>query len=162
MIDNNNLSFSVDDFVESLLSLQKTEQKSERMELATAQKSGKFVRADVGMFRNKDDHSIWKLEKDDTGIDFIVRSDEFDVPQRSEWTATANREGSSVTLAYKKYPICCFASSEFKFKDADDFAKFLVEKASGEQKPFALAVMKTLPFEQRVALQKKFAIFREG
>lgn len=161
MIDNSDLSFSVDDFVESLLSLQKVEAEAERMELTTAEQSGKFVRADLGVFRNKDDHSIWQVERDDAGIDYIVRTDSYDVPQSSEWTASANREGDTVTLAYKSYPVRRFASAEFKFSDADDFAKFLVTKASKEEKSFATALVKTLPFEQRVGLQKKFNIFRE-
>lgn len=161
MINNDHLSFNVDDFVDSLLNLQKTSHAEPKLPLREALASGKFVRADLGVFRKSDDHSVWELKTDDAGQQFIVRTEQYDTPTQASWTASANRTGDSVTLAYKGYPVRRFAKAEFNYEDANDFAQFLVKKASSEQK-FATGVAKTLPFQERVALQKKFAIFREG
>lgn len=162
MINNDNLSFQVDDFIESLLALQKNAETEPKLPLKEALASGKFVRASVGVFRKSDDHSVWELSTDDSGMQYIVRTDAFDTPTQSDWTAAANRTGDSVTLAYKQYPIRRFAKAEFDYDDADDFAQFLISKASKDSSSFARGLVKTLPFEERLALQKRFSLFREG
>lgn len=161
-IDNQDFSFRVEDFVESLQNLQQFAADNIKLPLREALASGKFVRADLGVFRNSDDHSVWQLEKGDDGIDYIIRTDSFDKAAESDWTASTNRVGDSVTLAYKNYPLRCFAKAEFHYSDANEFAKFIVQKASQGGEKFIKGLMKTLPFEERITAQKKFKIFREG
>lgn len=161
-IDNKDLSFRVEDFVESLVNLQQFAANEIKLPLREALASGKFVRADLGVFRNSDDHSVWQLEKGDDGKDYIIRTDSFDKANASDWTASANRVGDSVTLAYKNYPIRRFAKAEFEYSDANEFAKFLVQKASQGGEAFVKGLVKTLPFNERIVAQKKFKIFREG
>jgi hypothetical protein len=162
MINNPELSFSIETFVESLTSLQQQGALEEtKLPLVQAMETGKFIRADVGVFRKNDDHSIWKLEKDEDGKEFITRTGGFAVVTASDWSATSNRVGDVVTLAYKNYPIRKFARSEFAFDNANNFASFLVQKANSNNKKFASGVIKTLSFEARLELQRKFALFRE-
>ena len=162
MIDNSELSFSIEEFVQSLKSLEKYANEKEKLVLAKVKGTSKFTRVNVGVFRNNDDHSIWQLEKGDDGIDYIVKTDAYATPVQGGWSAAANRCGDSVTLCYADYPIRKFAKKEFCFEDADDFANFLVEKANTSGNKFAIKLLKTLPFQERVAIQKKFRIFREG
>lgn len=161
MINNDGLSFNVDEFVESLQNLEKTSHAEPKLPLREALASGKFVKADLG-FRKTDDHSIWQVDTDESGQQFIIRTDTFDVPREADWSASANRFGDCVTLAYKNYPISRFAKADYGYDDANDFAKFLVAKAKAEGAVFAKRLAKTLSFEERIAVQKRFSMFREG
>lgn len=161
MIDNSEFSFSIEEFIQSLNSLEKYANEKEKLVLAKVRGSPKFSRINVGVFRNNDDHSIWQLEKDTDGIEYIVKTDRFASPTQGEWSASSNRQGDCVTLSYMNYPIKKFAKSEFNYDDANMFAEFLVDKANSS-KEFAKKLAKTLSFQERLAVQKKFPIFREG
>lgn len=161
MIDNPEFSFSIEEFVQSLNSLEKYANEKEKLVVAKIQGSPKFTRVNVGVFRNNDDHSIWQLERGDDGIEYIVKTDQFASPTEGAWSAAASRHGDCVTLSYCDYPIKKFAKSEFDFDDANNFAEFLVQKANSS-KDFAKKLAKLIPFQERLAVQKKFPIFREG
>jgi hypothetical protein len=160
MSNNPDLSFSVDAFADNLAKLNQVTPVPTKLPLIQALDSKKFIRADSGVFRNSDDHSVWRLERGEDGKEYITRTEDFAVAAASDWTAASNREGTVVTLAYQNYPVAKFAAEVFGFEDGSDFAGFLVEKAKANPAKFASGVLKTLPFESRIALQQKFALFR--
>lgn len=160
MINNTDLSFSIDEFVQSLNIHDKVEQG--KILYQDAMRSGKFVRADLGVFRKNDDQTIWHLQQDEDGKEYIVKSTSYDTPIDGEWSALPSRTGEFVTLAYREYPICNFTKAEYRYDDANCFASFLVKKAAQEKQKFIANLLKTLSFDTKVTLQKRFAAFRES
>ena len=137
--------FSIDDFVASLQSMEKT------------------VQADMAVPKKEND-CAWKIEEATDGRQYLVRNDPIENGlAKAGWSAAVNRTGDMITLAYQGVPVKRFAQVEFPFESskATVFASFLVEKACSDPK-FVPNLLKVVPFEQRVALQKRFAIFRQG
>ena len=69
-------------------------------------------------------NDLWKVEEVD-GEKFLVRSSDPQYTAREEgsWIVTGNYDSNSVTLSYKKVPICNFSSEEYGF-GADDIFTF--------------------------------------
>lgn len=165
MINNSGLEFSVDEFIKSLQNLDHpVEAKVTRMLVREAEASQKFVKADLGTLRNRDDGSIWRLDTGDDGNQYIVRTDSDDTVVKAGWTASPNRRGDTITLSYEDTPVRKFSSAEFGFDPAKAsvFAGIIVDKAVDEQPTFVRNLLATLSFEDRICLQKRFAIFRQG
>lgn len=165
MIDNSELSFSIDEFVRSLQSLDRqAEAAPTRLLISEAEASGRFVKADLGAFRNREDGSIWKLDTGDDGLQYIVKTESDDTISQAGWTAAPNRTGDTITLSYLNVPVRKFTTSEFGFNpdNAALFASVIIAKATEEQPKFVKNILATLNFEDRIRLQKQFPIFRQG
>ena len=67
-------------------------------------------------------NDLWKVE-DVEGEKFLVRSSDPKYTEREEgsWVVTGSYDGDSVTLSYKKVPICSFSSEEYGFSSEDIF-----------------------------------------
>ena len=139
-------SFSIDDFVTSLQNLE-----------------GKVIQADMALPKNEEE-CAWKVEQAADGKQYFVRNEPIENGlSKAGWSAATNRTGDSITLAYQGVPVKRFAQEEFGFKvvDVEAFASFIVKRASTDSK-FVSSLLKTVPFEQRATLQKRFAILRQG
>jgi len=138
--------FSIDDFVASLQNMER-----------------KSIQADTVLPKDESE-CAWKIEQAADGKQYFVRNDLIENGlSKAGWSAAVNRTADTITLAYQGVPVKRFTQAEFKFEGAKaaDFAAFLVKKASLDTK-FVSGLLKVVPSEQRTALQKRFAIFRQG
>lgn len=83
---------------------------------------------------------LWELRTADDGEQYLfaLYNEPEDIVTGSnspkEFQATADKEGESVTLAYKKTPIFRFAKQLYQFPDgADAFADFIETKAQDKE-----------------------------
>lgn len=102
-------------------------------------------------------NDLWKVEEVE-GEKFLVRSSDPKYTEREEgsWIVTGNYDGDSVTLSYKKVPICSFSSEEYGFSDKDIFTfksalldvieqdEGFVKKVIGKQPEAKVAAIKSL------------------
>jgi len=163
MISNPSLEFTVEDFVQSLKDLSKTAApKATKVAYAEAVNNPRFTRANLGMFKDNSDGSIWKLQTAEDGRQYIVKTDLDDVIRQGHWSILPSRTGESVTVAYASTPVQCFAAKEFGFEKqhASAFAEILSDRLKANEQEFAKALVQTVPSERRAALQKSFSIFR--
>jgi len=125
------------------------------------------VAFDVFQLNSSPVDSLWILEDDDDGAQFLVaRYEDEDADSglkaESSWAALADKEAANVTLFYKDSPIQRFASTEFGFTkdDVGVFKKSLIEKLSSD-KTFRDKFLSSLPTAKRDALLQQFSELAE-
>lgn len=97
------------------------------------------VAFDVFQMDSSPVESLWSLEKDDDGIQYLValysdeQSDNIEV--KSDWEAISDKKAENITLAYKNMPIQRFAAKEYGFtpEDAPVFQKSLVDLLNSDK-----------------------------
>lgn len=67
-------------------------------------------------------NDLWRIESQGEES-FLVRSShpKYDLKEDGLWSTASNYDGSSVTLSYKKIPLCAFSSEEYGFSKEDVF-----------------------------------------
>lgn len=120
------------------------------------------VAFDVFQLNNAPVTSLWTLEEDEDGSQYLVaqygdEQAEESLEVKSHWLALADRENKNVTLVYKDAPIQRFASSEYGFSEEDVhiFQRTLIEKLSSD-KAFVDKLLKSQPKERQELLLKQF------
>lgn len=119
------------------------------------------VAFDVFRFNNPHVDSLWILEQDDSGKQYLVaRYDEkqdsgFDVV--GNWTTVCDKDSSSVILAYKNFPIYKFSSNEYSFNSENIivFQKTVMNKISTDP-GFCKKILGSLSEEKKNILLNKF------
>ena len=106
-------------------------------------------------------NSLWKLEDDEDGKQYLVALyEEGDVEPKkvkSSWMALSDKAGKNITLFYKDMPIQRFASADYGFEQADAhlFQQTLLEKLSSD-KDFLKKFLDNQPEERRNQILKAF------
>ena len=107
---------------------------SNKILLKEALASDRFAQVGLNMFRDQTTNCFWRLEHGDDGQEYIVRggpeSSTVVGSESNEWAATSDSNKESITLSYRKMPICKFAAAEFGFDNnsTEDFQKYLLER----------------------------------
>jgi hypothetical protein len=98
------------------------------------------VAFDVFQLNGSSVESLWKLENDEDGKQFLVAmyDDEQEgdkIVSTSNWSALSDKNGQNITLFYKDTPIQRFASVEYGFnnEDAHVFQNALVSKLNSDK-----------------------------
>jgi len=120
------------------------------------------VAFDVFQLNNAPVKSLWILEEDEDGTQFLAaqyneEQSEESLEAKSHWLALADREGKNVTLVYKDVPIQRFASSEYGFspEDVHIFQDALTQKLAKEEE-FVVRLLEELPTEKAEVLAQQF------
>jgi hypothetical protein len=81
--------------------------------------------------------SLWTLEKEADGSEFLVRASNptYDYEKNGEWSVANDYDHSSVTVNYKGIPICNFACSDFGVDSSniDVLKKTILHKVSSDK-----------------------------
>lgn len=92
------------------------------------------VAFDVFQLNSSPSESLWSLEDDEDGKQYLValyQSDENkdNIDVKSEWKALADKEAQNITLTYKDMPIQRFAAKDYGFdkEDVHVFQKSLLD-----------------------------------
>lgn len=87
----------------------------------------KKVAFDVFQMNSAQKESLWSLESDEDGSQYLVAlydDDQSDgLESKSNWQALSDKESKNITLTYKDVPIKRFASQDYGF-DANDIHLF--------------------------------------
>lgn len=121
----------------------------------------KKVAFDVFQLNGSPVESLWLLEEDENGEQFLVA--QYDDQEakglevKSHWAALADKDYKNVTLLYKDTPIQRFASSQYGFDESDAhiFQHTLIEKLSSD-KEFLAKFLESQPEERRNELLRQF------
>ena len=103
-------------------------------------------------------NDLWKVE-DVEGEKFLVRSSDPKYTEREEgsWVVTGSYDGDSVTLSYKKVPICSFSSEEYGFSSEDIFTfKSALLDVIEEDEGFMKKVIGKQPEAKVAAIKRLF------
>ena len=103
-------------------------------------------------------NDLWKVE-DVEGERFLVRSSDPKYTEREEgsWIVTGSYDGDSVTLSYKKVPICSFSSEEYGFSSEDIFTfKSALLDVIEEDEGFMKKVIGKQPEAKVAAIKRLF------
>jgi hypothetical protein len=104
----------------------------------TAQTAFHKVAFDVFQYSNSTVNSLWTLESDPDGKQYLVAqyadSDDQSLESKSNWSAVSDEKKANITLFYKDAPIQRFASTDYNFtpEDVYVFQKTLVKKLSSD------------------------------
>ena len=102
---------------------------------------------------------LWELRTADDGRQYLyaLYGEPEDVVAASvtTWEATADQDGSQVTLSYKNIPVYKFAAKDYRFTPelSQEFAKFLTEKAR-DPKWIDTLLSKAMTEERKAAVLK--------
>lgn len=118
------------------------------------------VAFDVFQLNTSPAESLWKLEEDESGEQFLVAMYDdanAEITVKSNWSTLPDKTAQNITLFYKDTPIQRFASKEFGFEPetAGIFQRTLVEKLSSDQE-FRLKFLNSQSEEMRNQLLIKF------
>lgn len=98
------------------------------------------VAFDVFQLNGSSVESLWKLESDEDGKQFLVamydeKQDNDKIVSKSNWNALSDKDGQNITLFYKNTPIQRFASTEYGFgkDDVHIFQNTLVNKLNSDK-----------------------------
>ena len=122
------------------------------------------VAFDVYQYNNGITESLWTLEKDENGEEYLVAqyddgSEVQDKPlqSKSSWEALSDQEGANVTLYYRGVPIKRLTSSDYSFDKSDvHIFKSAVTKKLSDDKGFVSKLLDNLPEEKRESLINSF------
>lgn len=105
---------------------------SDKVEASKVRNRLHKVAFDVYSIENDPYDGLWKLEAASDGKEYLVRIDSEPAVEvkTGGWTATANDNGTSLTLAYKGMPIQRLSAKIFGFSKSDViiFKRALLEK----------------------------------
>lgn len=106
-----------------------------KIPLKQALASTRFAQVGLNLFRDTSDTSIWRLEKGDDDVEYIVRAEEeeqmlVESSDDQEWAATSDSTKETVTLSHCGIPICKFAGKDCGFgrDSVEGFQKYLISK----------------------------------
>jgi hypothetical protein len=105
--------------------------------------------------------SLWTLEKEADGSEYLVRGDKptFDYSKDGEWSVANDYDHSSVTVNYKGVPICSFACRDFGVDSSniDVLKKTILHKVSSDRE----FVAKVLNEQSKLKAQALLTTFPE-
>lgn len=115
---------------------------------------------DVFQFNASPTESLWKLEEDENGKQFLVAmydDSNAEIITQGNWNALPDKTAQNITLFYKDTPLQRFASKDFGFDQdtAGIFQRILIEKLSSDQ-AFRLKFLNSQNEEMRAQLLVKF------
>lgn len=113
------------------------DKKAEKIPYEQNKKLFTKVAFDVFQLNNSPTESLWTLEADENGEQFLVAMYDDAAPSlvsESGWSALPDKKAENITLFYKNTPIRRFASSEYGFtaKDVGVFQSTLVQKLASD------------------------------
>ncbi len=115
--------------------------------IVLADNTDRFTKVGFDLFRDNESDCIWKVEKGDDAIDYLIRTElvaetAVVASTSSHWTTTADLEGENLTLAYKGTPIKRF--EVLRGRTVGQCANLLLNKVA-EDKRFVDSVLKDQP-----------------
>lgn len=107
--------------------------------------------------------SLWTLQKEQDGSEYLVRASnpEFDYTKNGDWSVANDYDHSNVTVNYKGVPICSFACRDFGVDSSniDTLKKTILEKVSTD-KSFVAKVLNEQSKNKAEALFTTFPEFK--
>jgi hypothetical protein len=122
----------------------------------------RLVRVAFDFFRMKDDDtdSLWQVQADDDGQEFLVRT--YSLPEEekqktasTKWAVTPDKKCENLTVAYHGVPIYRIAAAEYDAHNVDDvmlLKQTLLQKLAAD-KDFTSKVLSSLPTDKINMLQ---------
>lgn len=120
------------------------------------------VAFDVFQLNSSPVESLWVLEKNEDGAEYLVAmygeddaAEQLEV--KSHWEAVSDKDGKNVTLLYKETPLQRFASTDYGFDQSDVhiFQRTLISKLASD-KEFRDKFLNSQPEEKREMILKQF------
>lgn len=143
-------------------SLNKTKEVIETKKLIVSEVASRMrkVAFDVYNIENDPYNALWKLESNaEDGKDYLVRMGDEPMYEAKTggWSAVSNENATSITLAYKNFPIQRLSSVEYKFnkEDVSQFKSVLLEKMATDNS-FVAKMINAQPEEKKLELIKIF------
>lgn len=106
--------------------------------------------------------SLWRVQADDDGNEFLVRTYDVDQPDnlqaQSEWSVDADKKQANLTIAYRGMPIHRLAVADFGAEtpaEARSLQK-LVQSRLAADEDFVVSLIESLPAAKRKALAASF------
>lgn len=119
------------------------------------------VAFDVFQLNTSPVESLWVLETNDDGTEYLAAMYGEDDPEQlevtSSWKALSDRDSENVTLVYKDVPLQRFASTDYGFDKSDIhiFQRTLISKLSSD-KDFRNKFLNSQPKEKREMILQQF------
>lgn len=129
---------------------------SPNKELDFTKVASQFKKVAFDVYEKIGETGLWELKEKEDGTKVLVALYEEDLPKTaslSNWTASPNKSGTTVTLQYSGVPVAKFNGGEYGFAsdEAGKFASFIASKASSD-KNFIKKLASTMPAPARAHL----------
>lgn len=122
----------------------------------------KLTRVAFDMFRMNDNpETLWKVQSDDDGNEFLVRTytlPEEELSVQGNWVVISDKKKANLTISYKGVPIHRIIASEYganTSNDSDLLANVLRQKLTTDNN-FAKKLLKSLPSTKLKAVANSF------
>lgn len=111
---------------------------------------------------DNDAESLWQVQADDDGNEFLVRTYDMDQPDdlqaQSKWSVDADKKQANLTIAYRGMPIHRLAVADFGAEtpaEARSLQK-LVQSRLAADEDFVVSLIESLPAAKREVLAASF------
>lgn len=105
--------------------------------------SNKFAQVGLNLFRHTENDTIWQVAEEDGGT-FIVRREQeqkddnhlVESSEDGQWAAISDAENNSITVSFRRQPLCRFASKELGLETTEEvrqFQRFLMSQISNPE-----------------------------
>jgi hypothetical protein len=122
----------------------------------------KITRVAFDIFRmNNDPEPLWKIQSDDDGNEFLVRTytlPEDELSSQSSWNVVTDAKKTNLTISYKGVPIHRLVASDYGANNTNEseLLATVIRRKLATDKSFTQKLLKTLPKYKLQAVASSF------